>query len=116
MPKVASVNCSSSNHTCYQGELKASFERLVNEFGPPTSGPDNYKVDAEWVIEFEGGYIATIYNWKDGKNYLGEDGLELDQITDWHIGGKSKRVVGWLDDLINNSWPIFDEIRQESQF
>jgi hypothetical protein len=83
--------------------------------GPPGNSFDNYKTDGEWVIEFENGVVATIYNWKDGKNYCGDKGLELEDIQEWHIGGIDPRVTYWVEDLIKNSWPAFDEIRQSAQ-
>jgi len=116
MPKVASINEACCSGTCLQGEIIADYNKIIEKLGSPCEGFDNYKSDAEWVIEFEDGSIATIYNWKDGKNYLGEGGLDLCDIKEWHIGGKAKRVVAWVDDLINNSWPVFDDIRQEAQF
>ena len=51
--------------------------------------PDG-KCDATWELEFGYGEVATIYNWKNGVNYLGEDGQLTENITDWHIGGHSK--------------------------
>jgi hypothetical protein len=33
---------------------------------------------------------------KDGKNYCGDDGLEVEYITNWHIGGtvqKSQELI-----------------------
>jgi hypothetical protein len=67
-------------------EIDASYEKLVEKFGDPDEG-DAYKVDAMWKIEFEDGKVATIYNYKDGKNYNGDEGLETTKIRDWYIGG-----------------------------
>ena len=33
--------------------------------------------------------VATIYNWKNGKNYLGAQGLKTEDILIWNIGGES---------------------------
>lgn len=75
------ANCSS-----LQGEVDASYEELCDLFGAPTGG-DGYKVDAEWYVKFDDGTVATIYNWKNGKNYEGENGLDVADIRDWHVGG-----------------------------
>jgi hypothetical protein len=80
------------NGSCLQGEITAGYAELVSLFGKPHEG-DGYKVDAEWDIRFEDGTVATIYNWKSGKNYCGEDGTPTEQITDWHVGGDHKRCV-----------------------
>ena len=42
------------------------------------------------------GTIATLYNWKNGKNYNGDDGLELNHIYEWNVGGKSEKAVSKL--------------------
>lgn len=73
--------------TSLVGEIAVDYATLKRFFGQPT-GSDGYKSDAEWEIEFEDGKVATIYNWKDGKNYNGKDGLPKTKITNWHIGGK----------------------------
>lgn len=78
--------------TWLQGETSATFKELTSLFGKPEAG-DGYKVDAEWRIKYEDGTLATIYNWKNGKNYCGAEGLPTEQITDWHIGGTSKAAV-----------------------
>jgi hypothetical protein len=70
-----------------QGKITAAYSELVKVFGEPNAGNDGYKTDAEWELEFKNGTYATIYNWKDGKNYCGESGLDISEITDWHIGG-----------------------------
>ena len=82
----------SVNGTCLQGVIGADYSILCELFGEPTEG-DNYKTDAEWLVEFADGTVATIYNWKNGKNYCGEDGLDVDDICEWHVGGNSSRAV-----------------------
>ena len=85
------------NGTALCGRIKGTpFSELVVLFGPPLEG-DEYKVDAEWNLEFvdEDGekVVATIYNWKNGKAYLGDEGLELDEIREWNIGGMGARAA-----------------------
>jgi hypothetical protein len=80
------------NGTHLQGYVDAKYAELVSLFGKPTDG-DGYKVDAEWVLRFEDGEVATIYNYKNGKNYCGDEGLAVEQIGNWHIGGNRKSVV-----------------------
>jgi hypothetical protein len=118
MPKIVKVNEKgiNINGTAYVGEIKANYSILVEKFGPPKSGWDSYKTDVEWHIEFEDGNVATIYNWKDGHNYCGEEGLHHTDIKEWHIGGRCFAVCCWISDYIYNAWPAFDEIRQEAQF
>ena len=84
--------------TFLQGYIKASYEQLVKTFGEPHDPDgDNYKTDVEWAFEFADGTIATLYNWKNGKNYLGEaEGLELNDIYEWHVGGFSEKAVAKL--------------------
>ena len=88
----ARVDGFASNGSCLQGYLDASYATLVQLFGQPDDG-DGYKVDAEWTLYFAdgkgGGEVVTIYNYKDGKNYCGEEGTEVEDITDWHIGGRT---------------------------
>ena len=77
------------------GGAEVSYAKVVEVFGKPGTETDGYKVDAEWqVLTPEG--VATIYNYKDGKNYNGDDGLETKEITDWHIGGHTELVVHYV--------------------
>lgn len=65
-----------------------SYAELVAAFGEPMTGTDQGgKVDAEWLIRWPDGVVATIYNYKDGPNYLGDEGTQVEQITEWHVGG-----------------------------
>lgn len=79
----------------FQGYVVATYKELVDVFGPPEQG-DGYKVDAEWIIKWPNGVVATIYNWKDGKNYCGPEGKEVEDITNWHIGGYNSLSVEYV--------------------
>ena len=83
--------------TYLRGYIKATYEQLLKTFGEPHDpNGDNYKTDVEWAFEFADGTIATLYNWKNGKNYLGAEGLELNDIYEWHVGGFSEKAVAKL--------------------
>ena len=86
-----------------QGQLPCSYKTLVKAFGLPLDG-DGYKVDAEWHVVFEDGTRATVYNWKNGKNYMGEKGLALDEIGFWNIGGFDKKAVEAVAHAIRNTY------------
>lgn len=93
--------------TSLQGYIDLPYKQIREKVGEPFDG-DGYKVDAEWEYQTPYG-VATIYNYKDGKNYLGEDGLEVEEITDWHIGGHNKETFEYMkefllsDDSMENS-------------
>jgi len=85
-----------------QGYMDISYEEIYNILGEPNLENDGYKVDAEWGIKFpDTGEIATIYNYKTGTNYLGAEGLDPQDIRDWHIGGRNKNVVERVCKLLN---------------
>jgi len=86
--------------TSLQGRINVPYSRLVKAFGRPNSKGDKYKSDAEWTLQVGRSTIITIYNWKDGKNYLGKEGLPVSRITDWHIGGKTKGVVNIIRNIL----------------
>jgi len=91
--------------THLQGEVGATYDELIEMFGEPTES-DGYKVDAEWEIEFKNPnsdtpVIATIYNWKNGKNYLGCEGTNVENITNWHIGGFNQDAVLFVKQVLD---------------
>lgn len=88
------------------GYVYAPYCKLVERLGQPQDG-DGCKVDAEWIVEFNGELFATIYNWKDGKNYLDDEGLSVDAIRVWHIGGENPRVVGLVGYILDQPTCIF---------
>jgi hypothetical protein len=107
-PKTKMINKGFKTHndkeiecggTSYVGEICCSFKSLKEVFGQPTES-DGYKSDAEWIIEFPDKKVATIYNYKNGKNYLGREGKATSKITDWHIGGKDEIIVKRIEKIL----------------
>ena len=85
--------------TCLQGYVKTTFDNLVKAFGQP--GPsDGYKSDAEWIVKFDDGTVVTIYNWKNGKNYCGDQGLDVEDIREWNVGGHDKRAPAYVGQVL----------------
>ncbi len=94
--------------THLQSEIQTSYADLVKLFGEPermTEGDG--KTDVEWHLTFQsfGQFeeVATIYNWKDGPNYLGPEGTPVEKIREWHIGGKRGDVVGYIASMLLNA-------------
>ena len=87
-----------ANGTHLQGNVGATYQELVEVFGEPirydSDGTThmNNKTDAEWRISFEDGTKATIYNYKNGLNYLGGVGKRVNEISMWNVGGHSERA------------------------
>jgi hypothetical protein len=84
--KIKQIDWDKTGGTSLQGYVTVSYDDLVEAFGKPDSVGDGYKTDAEWNLEIDD-TIVTIYNYKNGRNYNGAQGLAVDQITDWHVGG-----------------------------
>ena len=91
-----------SEGTCGQGQITATYAQLVSTFGEPLKdGFDDYKCDAEWVVQFEDGSVATIYNWKNGINYCGsEQGIPTERIDKWNIGGRTTEALYFVKEAI----------------
>ena len=87
------------NGTHLQGYITADYFKLVKLFGEPGCG-DDYKTDAEWSVKFDDGTIATIYNWKNGKNYCGSDGQAVESIRNWNVGGFNSNAVARIKELL----------------
>ena len=85
--------------TGFMGYVQASYADLVRIFGEPTDG-DGDKTDAQWVLRFADDQVATIYNYKNGKTYLGADGLDKTEIETWHVGGKSKIALSRIQKIL----------------
>lgn len=86
--------------TSFKGYMYARYDQLVPAFGEPRrSDHSDNKVDVEWIIDTPYG-VATIYNYKDGKAYLGQSGLSPEEIYEWHVGGKKSEVYEWVKERL----------------
>ena len=100
------------NETFGVGQIECTYETLISVFGPPLKdGFDDYKCDAEWHIQFADGSVASIYNWKNGYNYLGSAGIPTNQIKLWNVGGKDKHAL----DRIKSSIMEFTHVEKATQ-
>ena len=88
--------------THLQGEIDVSYSTIVKVFGEPDGG-DGYKSDACWGIEFEDGTIATIYDYKTGKNYCGSHGVSARRNRDWHIGEFDSTAVDHVTSALKSA-------------
>jgi hypothetical protein len=100
------MNWKKTNSICgthLQGYVKCSYQDLVSIFGEQNSNGDDYKTSCEWAIKFDDGTIATIYDWKQNKIYLGEDeGIHFSKVTNWNIGGNSWKSDFYINELLSN--------------
>lgn len=90
-----------ANGTCLQGYIDADYDTLVELFGEPDTS-EGYKTDAEWCIVFDDGLVATIYDYKTGKNYNGPDGIPAPRNRDWHVGGHAPSAYQRIKDILNS--------------
>ena len=88
-----------------QGKIHATYQELVAVFGEPNCQTDGYKTDAEWELPMTSKQTVTIYNYKTGKNYLGDEGQAAEDITMWHIGGQSSLAVAYVHGMLGRDIP-----------
>lgn len=90
-----------SSGTSGKGGFVCKYETLVKVLGEPLKGSDDFKTQAEWNIEYKDGTITTIYDWKQGKGYLGdEEGIESEDVIEWNVGGNEKtKSMEYLKDF-----------------
>ena len=91
------------NGTSLKGNIDCDYDTLVKVFGEPAGLYDNCKSDCAWDLVING-IVVSIYNYKDGKNYLGAKGLDVKDITDWHIGSNSNRAQEFVEIAINQHY------------
>lgn len=75
--------------TFLQGYIETTRAELVNAFGEPNSYEEGDKVTLEWCLDFGGGVLATIYDWK--RYELGTPSLN-EEMT-YNVGGFSQESV-----------------------
>ena len=92
--------------THFFGSIKGvSYEELTELFGTPiareylpwSDETDNKDTRYQWLIEFEDGLLATIYDWKVDYSKVSVH----DQQMVWHIGGHDSRVMDRIYKIVN---------------
>jgi hypothetical protein len=81
--------------TSLQGYIKTTRRKLTEAFGEPAKYIES-KVSLQWGILFEGGVIATIYDWK--RYELGEPSLDEEMI--YNIGGLTPEAVEKVKEIM----------------
>tara|TARA_R100000808_G_C2143043_1_gene150799 strand:- start:1042 stop:1320 length:279 start_codon:yes stop_codon:yes gene_type:complete len=81
------------------GDLHATIDQLIAAFGEPVDTFDN-KTDWLWSLTFPDGTIATIYNWKNGPSYTGDDSIRVFDIERWSVGGRDSRAFDLVSEAI----------------
>ena len=77
------------------------YDMLIEAIGLPNSKGDEYKIDIMWCGTIDG-HPFTVYNWKNGINYCGEDGQLIQDMTHWNVGGHDKEIYHQLKDWITH--------------
>ena len=74
--------------TSLKGEFPITYAELVEIFGKPDIGPyaDLDKSSCEWALQFEDGTVATIYDYKMGRQ------TPMSEYK-WHIGGHTAEAM-----------------------
>lgn len=91
MIKSVNKDYAAANGTSLCGYINTTFAHLEAVLGAPIEGGD--KTTAEWVIVFEDGTVATVYDWKLSSTPLG--------LYNWHVGGRDASAVDKVGDLLH---------------
>jgi hypothetical protein len=87
------------NFTSLRGWMDATLDELIQTFGEPclNNPSEDEKVNYEWLLKFEDGTIATIYDWK---RYTNEP-LKGNEMYRWYIGGYEMKALERVKEAIN---------------
>lgn len=95
--------------THLQAYVPTTRAKIESVFGAPTVENDDPsdKVTTEWVIRFDDGTIATIYDWKRYE----EGAPAMNEQIVWHIGGHSldarNAVEKALGEVTHAGYPFY---------
>ena len=76
-----------SNGNRTRGIFLVPYYILVEAFGVPSilTVSEGKTTDAEWTTTTESGSTISLYNYKNGSNYLGTKGTPTHEIAEWHL-------------------------------
>jgi hypothetical protein len=99
------------NNTSLRGFIEATLNELIQAFGKPhLDHPSAHeKVNYEWLLKFEDGTIATVYDWK---RYTNEP-LKNNEIIRWCVGGFEKRAQEIVNEIVKKAKEIQENRRLE---
>jgi hypothetical protein len=80
------------------GYFNGTRQEIEERFGAPTffTNYDSEKVTVEWIIEFEDGTTASIYDWK--RYTAGTPAMN--EFYEWHVGGQDEKSVKLVADAL----------------
>lgn len=98
--------------TSFRGYVTTSYADLVATFGEPNAPAGDYKTQVEWHLLTDTGDVVTICDYRQGACYRGDDdGIPFEQVTCWHIGGRTRAVVDWVWEQIDEESTEIDPKR-----
>lgn len=118
MYKIVEINKENLDVYAYRsvfgvGEVHVDSEKLIRLFGKPLKS-SSYKSDWEWILNLNDKEWVYIYDYKVGKNYHGEDGLDFEDISEWHIGSTSIDTINFISEiLLAPEWEVFEDVRKK---
>lgn len=83
--------------TSLRGHIKTTRANLTDVFGKPIFYGEGDKVTVEWMIEFDNGVVATVYDWK--RYDLGIPGLH--EVEEYNIGGHEYDAASLVQEALN---------------
>jgi len=97
MRKLKLDEFNKTSGTSYQGSVMTSLSNLKNIFEAPsvTYADIDSKTRNEYLIEFDDGLVATIYDYKEYRAY------DDDEILEFHIGGFNALTVSRIQNLLS---------------
>lgn len=91
---TVSNDLKSANGTSLCGYVKTTYSELLEKLGEPLRDfSGDGKVTCEWILDFQDGTIATIYDYKTGTTPT--------SLYKWHIGGRGIDVVEKTGKFLN---------------
>lgn len=106
MKYTVTNNYRDSNMTSLQGYVLTTYDKLVAVFGKPM-GPGD-KTTAEWILKFDDGTVATIYDWKEYDTPQGE--------YSWHVGGNKRTAVAKVQDALDGYIEVVGAFDEEVEY
>lgn len=89
--------------TEYRKVLKIPFNTLLSVFGGNLLKiPYSEYGKSDYLLEVDFGELGVVhlYDYKIGKNYLGEDGVDAPDIKEWHLATELPEAVEAFEEFL----------------